>query len=110
LLLQLKDPAGETELKRILELDSNQAQALHNLARYYLSNGRQLAEALTLCQRLVQVQSSAATYDLLGWAFYANGRTNEALTASAQAVARDPTNAVYRQRHDRLQQMAGGHP
>ena len=33
--------------------------------------------------RLVESQPSAASYDLLGWAFYANGLTNEARAAAA---------------------------
>ncbi len=105
-LLQLREyPAAENQLRHVLELDPNQPQALYNLGRFYLSTRQRLPEALALCQRLLTVQSNAATYDLLGWAFYANGRTNAALAASAQAVQEDPDNALYRQRHDRLQKL-----
>ncbi len=105
-LLQLKDyPAAENQLKRVLQLDSKQPQTLYNLSRFYLSTRQQLPEALALCRRLLCVQSNAAAYDLLGWALYANGRTNDALTAAAQAVEKDPDNAVYRQRHERLQKL-----
>jgi Flp pilus assembly protein TadD len=101
--LKLQDHAAAVrEFKRALELEPKQAEALHNLARYYLSSGRELPEALALCQRLVSVDTKAASFDLLGWALYANGRTNEALAAAAQAVAKDPTNQVYRERHRRL--------
>lgn len=110
-LLQLKDYAGAVnELERVLKLDPNQPEALNNLARFYLGARRQLPEALALCQRLVSNQPTAANYDLLGWAFYANGRTHEALEASSQAVERDPDNPVFRQRHHRLEQAAGTHP
>jgi hypothetical protein len=41
---------------------------------------------------------------------YANGRTNEALEASGKAMACEPDNAAYRQRHRRLQLVAGEKP
>jgi len=103
-LLQLQDHrAAVEELKRALELDPKLPEALGNLARFYLSARRDLPEALGLCRRLVELQPGAASYDLLGWACYANGLTNEARSAAAQAVERDPTNAVYRERYQRLQ-------
>lgn len=101
--LQLKDyPAAITEWKRALELDPRQPEALANLARFYLSARRDLPEALALCRRLVEVRPAGASYDLLGWAFYANGQTNQARAAAAQAVERDPENAVYRERLRKL--------
>ena len=109
--LRLGDyPAAEKEFKGVLELEPKQAEALHNLARLYLARGRELPEALALCQRLVSLEPKAANYDLLGWAFFANGRTNEALTAAAQAVAKDPTNTVYRERYRRVSEAAGKSP
>jgi len=58
-----------------LELDPKQPGALGNLARFYLSSRQDLPEALGLCRRLVDSQPTAASYDLLGWACYANGLT-----------------------------------
>ncbi len=110
-LFQLKDDAGAVqELDRVLQLDPNQPEALNNLARYYLGARRQLPEALALSRRLAASQPTAANYDLLGWALYANGLTNEALEASSQAVQLDPDNPVYRERHRRLEQAAGTQP
>ncbi len=103
-LLQLKDyPAAVEQWKSALELDPRQPEALGNLARFYLGARRDLPEALGLCRRLVELQPAAASYDLLGWACYVNGQTNEARAAAAQAVERDPTNTVYRERYQRLQ-------
>jgi tetratricopeptide (TPR) repeat protein len=99
--------AAEKQFKGVLEADPKQPEALHNLARHYLATGREAPEALVLCRRLVTLQPKAASYDLLGWAFYANGRTNEALAAAAQAVEMDPTNPAYRERYRRLGQVAG---
>lgn len=104
-LLQLKDyPAAVAELKRALEMDPKHEQALDHLARIYLGTRQELPEALDLCRRLVEIQPSAANYDLLGWACYANSMTNEARSAAAQAVEKDPQNAAYR---DRLHRLGG---
>ncbi|MHC1768974.1 MAG: tetratricopeptide repeat protein [Verrucomicrobiia bacterium] len=106
LLVQMgQADAGIAELKRARELDANQPQALNNLARAYLAARRDLPEALALSQRLAEAHPIGESYDLLGWAYYANGKTNEARAAAAQAVKLDPTNAVYRQRLQRLQQL-----
>lgn len=103
--LQLKDyPAAVEELKRALELDPRQPEVLGNLARFYLGARRDLPEALTLCRRLVEVRPTGASYDLLGWACYANGQISEARAAAKEAVQRDPQNAVYRERLQKLTQ------
>jgi Flp pilus assembly protein TadD len=106
LLLQLKDfAAAETELKRALELDSQHPEVLNNLVRYYLSSKTNLPEALAMCRRLVSILPTAANYDLLGWACYANGQIENARAASAKAVELDPANPVIRERNRRLQQV-----
>ncbi len=103
LLLQLREPErGVEQFKQALVLDPNQPMALANLARYYLNTRQNLPEALVLCRRLVEVDPGAAHYDLLGWACFANGQVDAAREAAAQAVERDPTNAVYRERHQKL--------
>ncbi|HEY5911779.1 MAG TPA: tetratricopeptide repeat protein [Verrucomicrobiae bacterium] len=108
LLFQLKESApAVAELKRALELDPKQPAALHNLARYYLTSRNELPEGLALAQRLVEVDRSAVSYDLLGWACFANGKTNEAIVATAEAVRREPGNTVYSARLRRLQQLTG---
>jgi tetratricopeptide (TPR) repeat protein len=111
LLLQLKDyPAAVEQLNSALELEPTQAQALNNLAQHYLNTRQHLPEALVLCQRLVACDPQATSYDLLGHAFYSNGKTNEALKALGTALEKDPGNAVYRQRYERLQKVAGVKP
>lgn len=107
LLLQLKlDTAAVENLKQALELDPKQPQALNNLARYYLGARQNPLEALNLARRLVELQPTAANYDLLGWASYANGLTNEARTAAAQAVTLEPSNSAYQERYRRISQAA----
>lgn len=105
LLLQLnEEAAGEKELKKALELDPRQPQALNNLARLYLRTRRNLPEALALSRRLVEIQPTAASYDLLGFASFSNGHLAEAKAAAAEAVRRDPDNPVYQERQRKLQQ------
>jgi Flp pilus assembly protein TadD len=104
LLLELKDyPAAVLALKAALEIDPRQPQALANLSRFYLSARQEAPEALALSRRLVEVRPAAASYDLLGWACYVNGLTNEAREAARQAVEREPANPAYRTRYQKLQ-------
>ncbi len=111
LLLQLGDQSGGVaEFKRALELDPKRPEALHNLARFYLSTRTETPQALALAKRLVEAVPDAAGYDLLSWAYFANGKTNEALAASAEAVKHEPDSPVYSNRLRRLQQLARTRP
>jgi tetratricopeptide (TPR) repeat protein len=106
LLLELNDhPAAIQQLERSIELDPQLPEPLLNLARYYLGARQNPARALELCRRLVELKPTAAQYDLLAWAYYANGQTAEARNASTRSVELDPTNAVYRERLRRLEQL-----
>jgi tetratricopeptide (TPR) repeat protein len=107
-LLRLKQlAAAEAEWKQALLLNPDEPEALYNMARLYLGTRRDPAQALSLSQRLVGVDSSAASYDLLGWALYVNGKTNDAFSAASQAAERDPTNTFYRERQRRLKEVVG---
>ncbi len=110
-LLQLNDlPGAVREFERVLQAHPDEPNALNNLARSYLSSRQQLAEALALSRRLVTHQPTAAHYDLLGWALYLNGQTNEAIEACTQAIQRDSNNAAYRERLRLLQPTSRGGP
>ena len=103
LLLRLKDnDAAVVELKKALELNPNQLEALDHLARICLGTRRELPEALALCRRCVSLQPTAANYDLLAQACYLNAQYDEARAASAQAVQLDPASTLYREHHRRL--------
>lgn len=105
LLLQLKDYAGAVhQFELVLQKEPNQPDALNHLSRYFLSSRQRLPEALALSRRLAEAQPDAAHFDLLGWALYANGKTNEAIEACDQAIRRDPTNSAYQERRRRLEQ------
>jgi tetratricopeptide (TPR) repeat protein len=103
ILLQQRDfTAAERELKKVLELNPNEDRAMFFLAQYYLGARRNLPEALELGRRLVKQRPVGASYDLLGWASYVNGKTNEAHAAAAMAVQLEPNNAGYRERLKKL--------
>lgn len=105
-LLQTKDyAAGVKELRKALALDPDQPQALHNLARFYLVQGKNPAAALPLCKRLVQKSPNARNYDLFAWACFANGRVAEAVSAADEAVQRDPNNPAYKTRLRKLKRL-----
>lgn len=107
LMLQLGEhEAAVDHLKQALTLDPELPEALNNLARFSLVNRRDLAAALEWSRRLAVVQPTAASFDLLGWAAYANGHLDEARAATAHAVKLDPANSTYRQRLRRLQELS----
>jgi len=106
LLLQLGETsAARSALERGLALDSNRVDALNNLARIYLGSGQRLSRALELGRKLVEFEPSAANYDLLAWAHYANGQVELAREASARSVELDPANPVFRARYSRLKEV-----
>lgn len=91
--------------ERALELDPKNPQALNNLARFYLGSRRESGRALDLAKGLAQVEPNAAAYDLLAWAWYANGNLEEARKASAESVKLDPDEPKYAERLRRLNQL-----
>ena len=104
LLLQLGEPEPAVEhLTHALQLDPNQPEALNNLARFFLGQRRNLADALEYSRRLAATHPIATSFDLLGWAAFANGLLEEARAATARAAELDPANPVYRQRLERLE-------
>jgi protein O-GlcNAc transferase len=106
LLLELQRfPAAVQELEHALELNPQMIEPLQNLARYHLSARQDSGRALELCRRLVQLAPTAAHYDLLAWASFANGLNAEARAASARSVQLDPGNPTYQKRLQRLQQL-----
>ncbi len=106
LLARKKDDIRAVEeLKKALELDPHELEALNTLARIYLRTRRELPEAVSLCRRCVSLQPTAAHYDLLAQACQLNGESDEARAASAEAVRLDPGQAAYREHY---RQFNGG--
>src|SRR5208337_3817105 len=76
-----------TVLKRSIELDPKNAEALNYLGYSYADKGVNLKEALSLVQRAVELKpDSGYIVDSLGWVYFKMGRLEEALQALKQAV------------------------
>ena len=70
-------------------------QVLHNrdLALFEADHDRNLAEALDLAQKELEIRHDVHTWDVLAWALYKNGKMTEAANASEKALkfgTRDP--------------------
>jgi tetratricopeptide (TPR) repeat protein len=106
LLLQLGETtAARSALEKGLALDPNRVDALNNLVRIYLGSGQRLPRALEFTSKLVGLEPSAANYDLLAWAHYANGQIDRAREASARSIELAPDNPVFRARYNRLKEV-----
>ncbi len=106
--IQLRDAVNAVQsLEKAMELSPSHPVALSNLSRLYLGMGRKIHLALKMCLKLVELDKSAAHYDLLAWAHYANGDLDAAIDASAQSVLLEPQNPGYRQRNLKLIQLKG---
>ncbi|MBI4355239.1 MAG: tetratricopeptide repeat protein [Candidatus Omnitrophica bacterium] len=86
------DEAGDraqtkTHLRRSIELDPDQPDALNYLGYLQVDEGINLDESLQMIQRaLVLDPDNGAYIDSLGWAFYKLGRYDEAVKALQRAV------------------------
>jgi tetratricopeptide (TPR) repeat protein len=63
-------------------------QVLYNreLALFYADHDRKLGEALDLARRELTVRGDIYTHDVLAWALFKNGRTEEATAAMREAL------------------------
>jgi tetratricopeptide (TPR) repeat protein len=93
---------------RAVELDSQNADAMNNLAYAYLEMGRKLDDAAQLCQRAIALRPSRQAYylDTLGAVYLKQGKPKEAVATfeSALAAATDRDSSL---RPDIEQRLAG---
>ncbi len=91
------DPGGaEAELKRALELDENNAVAVHDLGAIYYGRG-ELEKALRYFEEAVRLSpSSPVPREHLGGVYLDLDRNEEAAAALEAAVALDPEKADTR--------------
>lgn len=102
-LFELGEDSGALDQwTRALQSDPNQVQALNNLVRFYLRTQHDMPSVLGMARRLIELEPTAASYDLLGWALYANGEQRQACAAAAKALELAPTNSVYKGRYEKL--------
>jgi len=108
-LASLYDRAGrladaEKVLRKGIELSPRSSWGYRDLARLYLRSRKNVAEAKSLAQRAVELEPTAANFDILGWALYASGEVSESLSAMERAMELDPANSDYRRRYEQIRQ------
>jgi len=85
--------------ERIIELDSNQAMSLNNLAWILVTAPderlRNRGRALDLAKRAVALERSAVFLDTLAEAYYENGFVNEAVATIKEAISVVKENRDY---------------
>jgi len=88
---------AEDLYRQAIKMDPDQPEALNNLAWVYILRGEKPEEAIQLLERAIQAdQENRYRYlDSLGWAFYRDGRTDEALDILKQALAETPPEEKY---------------
>lgn len=67
-------------------ISSGRVEYYRHLARLYLDQDVNVAEALTLAQKDLEVRHDVYAYDTLAWAYYKNGRLEEAARAIQEAL------------------------
>lgn len=77
------------------------------LALFYLQVARNAAAALRAASRAVEIEPTAAHYDLLGWALFVGGDPAGAEQATERAIALDPKNPAYAERLARIRKALG---
>jgi Zn-dependent protease with chaperone function len=95
--------------EHILRLDPGQAVALNNLAWLLLTvpdeKLRDRRRALELAEKAVALERSPVFLDTLAEAYYANGRTEEAVRAIEEAISLATENVAYYK--DQLRKFKG---
>jgi Flp pilus assembly protein TadD len=87
--------AGMAEMKKAIELNPKNAQALNYVGYTYAEEGKNLEEAEQLIKRALDVQPEDGFYiDSLGWVYYQKGEYKKAVEELERAVnltGSDPT-------------------
>jgi len=97
-------PDAEKTLEKAIELTPKLSWGYRDLARLYLRTDENLSRAKALAEKAVELEPSAANYNVLGWALYANGEVAGSLAAMRRAIELDPDNAEYKRRYVQIQQ------
>ncbi|MFQ5580063.1 MAG: tetratricopeptide repeat protein [Nitrospiria bacterium] len=83
------------EMKKVIALDANHANALNYLGYTYAEKGIRLNEAIELVNRALVVRPDDGYFiDTLGWAYYKKGMTKDALIVLQKAASLVPDDPV----------------
>jgi tetratricopeptide (TPR) repeat protein len=92
---QKKVEASEAEFRKVLAMNPNHAGALNYLGYMLVDHGLKVDEATGMIQKALEIDPDNGAYlDSLGWAFYQQGKLNEAETLLVKAldkIGQDPT-------------------
>ena len=85
----------EVDLKRIIALDPQNAQALNALGYSLLEKTDRLNEATEYIQQAYYLEpTSSAIMDSLGWAYFKNGRLDQAIVQLRAAYEAEPEGEI----------------
>jgi len=92
---QKKVDAAETEFRKVLALNPENPGALNYLGYMLVDHGMRVDEATKMIQKALELDPENGAYlDSLGWAYFQQGKLNEAETILVRAlekVGQDPT-------------------
>ena len=97
---QLLESAGrikeaEAVLRELLVRDPQDANAMNSLGYLFADRGERLDEAVDLLQRALKIDPGNPSYlDSLGWAFFKQGRLDQADAPLTEAATKSPANSV----------------
>jgi protein O-GlcNAc transferase len=101
LALQLRQvDRAERAFRRVVALSPNESVGYRELARLYVSTGRQLPEARRLAGKAVELEPLADNYFVLGLACQGVRDKPAALAALRRAVELVPTSPQYRETYE----------
>lgn len=88
-------PEAEKTLRDLVARDPLDANALNSLGYLLADHGQRLEEAVDLLQRALKIEPGNPSFlDSLGWAFYKQGRLEQADKPLSDAAAQMPANSV----------------
>lgn len=91
---------AETEFKKVLEIDPNNALTLNNYGFMLADRNIRLNEALTMIRKAVQLEPTNYAYlDSLGWVYFRLGQFTQAEDDLQRAISRGATDPTV---HDHL--------
>ncbi len=92
--------AAEKELRKLVDEDPLNADALNSLSYMFAEHGVRLPEAVDLAQRAVKIEPGNPAYlDTLGWALFKQGRIQEAAGPLSKAASMLTGNSVIQDHH-----------
>lgn len=99
-----KDMAGsETQFRRVLQIDPNNAGALNYLGYMFADHGVKLQESVSMLKKAVELDPQNGSYlDSLGWAYFKLGENAKAEAELEKAIQRSPDEAAI---HDHLGEL-----